>query len=84
MKNFFIIAFITLYSFAGKAEVDTKENKSVGASEFMTEWCHVQVDCDGDGLADYWGDVNCIYEDDLRQQYENSCTGPEIPGGLPR
>ena len=82
MKKIYIIAFFCLFAFNVSAD-ENATNELINNSEIITEWCHVQYDCNNDGLIDYWGDVDCEFEDDLREQYSNSCgeDQPSPPAG---
>lgn len=81
MRKTLTIVLLAFTAVTFSSEVKPIEKESIENPTPKVEWCHVQVDCDGDNVPDYWGDVDCEFEDALRDQYNDSCTGPEIPTG---
>lgn len=60
------LLMLTFYSFNSISNL--KGNEDIASCT-----THVEVDCNGDGDADYEGDVNCEYGAALTQQFIDSC-----------
>lgn len=53
--------------------LNTISAKATSIEVLAGNGCTVSVDCDGDGEADYSMPVDCEFEDDLRDQFKDSC-----------
>lgn len=60
------LLMLTFYLFNSIS--DLKGNEDIASCT-----THVEIDCNGDGDADYEGDVNCEYGAALTQQFIDSC-----------
>ena len=68
MKTLLIsFLMLPLFYFNVINDVEVEENISLSCTT------HVEVDCNGDGDADYEGDVNCEFGAALTQQFIDSC-----------